>query len=168
LHAVAVVKSGVFGVVRIVQDVYGYEFSTELGLRGPLVALASVTIVYGSLRALHQDDLKRRLAFSTVSQVSYITLGAALAGPISTIGGLVHLVHQGIMKITLFFCAGALAERIKVTRVDQFDGIGRAMPITMVAFTIAALGMIGIPPIAGFVSKWQLGLGGIEDRKGDV
>lgn len=162
LHAVAVVKAGVFGIVRIVYDVYGFDLVQALGVGLPLAVLASVTIVYGSVRALFQVDLKRRLAFSTISQVSYIALGAALAGPISTIGGLVHLVHQGLMKITLFFCAGALAERIKVTRVDQFDGVGRAMPITMIAFTIAALGMIGIPPIAGFVSKWQLGLGGIE------
>src|SRR5690606_8592228 len=161
LHAVAVVKSGVFGVVRIVQDVYGYEFSTELGLRGPLVSLASVTIVYGSLRALHQDDLKRRLAFSTVSQVSYITLGAALAGPVATIGGLVHLVHQGIMKITLFFCAGNLAETLGIHRVSEMDGCGRRMPWTMAAFTIAAFGMIGVPPLAGFVTKWYLGVGAI-------
>lgn len=161
LHAVAVVKSGVFGVVRIVQDVYGYEFSAELGLRGPLVALASLTIVYGSLRALHQDDLKRRLAFSTVSQVSYITLGAALAGPIATIGGLVHLVHQGIMKITLFFCAGNLAETLDIHRVSEMHGCGRRMPWTMAAFTVAAFGMIGVPPLAGFVTKWYLGVGAI-------
>jgi multicomponent Na+:H+ antiporter subunit D len=162
LHAVAVVKAGAFGIVRIIYDVYGFDLVQALDVGLPLAVLASVTIVYGSVRALFQEDLKRRLAFSTVSQVSYIVLGAALAGPASTVGGLVHLVHQGIMKITLFFCAGALAERLGVTRVDQLHGVGRAMPVTMAAFSVAALGMIGVPPVAGFVSKWQLGLGGLQ------
>jgi multicomponent Na+:H+ antiporter subunit D len=162
LHAVAVVKAGAFGIVRIVYDVYGFDLVQALGVGLPLAALASATIVYGSVRALFQADIKRRLAFSTVSQVSYIVLGTALAGPAATAGGLVHLVHQGMMKITLFFCAGALAERIRVTRVDQLDGAGRAMPLTMFAFTIAALGMIGLPPVAGFISKWQLGVGGLQ------
>ncbi|RKZ98004.1 MAG: monovalent cation/H+ antiporter subunit D family protein, partial [Gammaproteobacteria bacterium] len=105
LHAVAVVKAGAFGIVRVVDDVYGVETAADLGVTGPLAVLAGVTIIYGSLRALFQDDLKRRLAFSTVSQVSYIILGIAIAGPVATMGGLVHLVHQGVMKITLFFCA---------------------------------------------------------------
>ncbi|MBN1238589.1 MAG: monovalent cation/H+ antiporter subunit D family protein [Gammaproteobacteria bacterium] len=159
LHAVAVVKAGAFGIVRIVQNVYGVEFSEELGVAGPLAAVASVTIVYGSLRALQQNDLKRRLAFSTVSQVSYIALGVAIAGPIASIGGLVHLVHQGIMKITLFFCAGNFAETLGVHKVDEMRGVGRRMPWTTGAFTVAACGMIGLPPLAGFVSKWYLGLG---------
>ncbi|WP_333587768.1 proton-conducting transporter transmembrane domain-containing protein [Phenylobacterium sp.] len=162
LHAVAVVKAGAFGVIRLLYDVYGLELVQDLGVGLPLAALAAFTILYGSWRALSQGDIKRRLAFSTVSQVSYIILGAALVAPSATLGGLVHLVHQGMMKITLFFCAGALAERAKVTRVDQLDGIGRAMPVTMLAFSIAALGMIGAPPVAGFVSKWQLGVGGLE------
>jgi multicomponent Na+:H+ antiporter subunit D len=162
LHAVAVVKAGAFGIVRVVYDVYGFDQVQTLGVGFVLAIVASMTIVYGSLRALAQHDLKRRLAFSTVSQVSYIVLGAALAGPVATVGGLVHLVHQGLMKITLFFCAGALAERLGVTRVDQLDGTGRAMPLTSFAFAIGALGMIGVPPVAGFVSKWQLGLGALE------
>jgi multicomponent Na+:H+ antiporter subunit D len=162
LHAVAVVKAGAFGIVRIVYDVFGFSLVEEIGVGLPLAIVASVTIIYGSLRALRQNDIKRRLAFSTVSQVSYIVLGASLAGPAATVGGLVHLVHQGLMKITLFFCAGALAERMGVTRVDQLNGAGRAMPLTMFAFSIAALGMIGLPPVAGFVSKWQLGIGGLQ------
>ncbi len=166
LHAVAVVKAGAFGIVRVVYDVYGFERVHELGVGLPLAVLASVTIVWGSLRALAQVDIKRRLAFSTVSQVSYIMLGAAIAGPAATVGGLVHLVHQGLMKITLFFGAGALAERQGITRVDQLDGAGRRMPLTMFAFSIAAIGMIGVPPIAGFVSKWQLGVGGVQ--AGDI
>jgi multicomponent Na+:H+ antiporter subunit D len=113
------------------------------------------------VRALSQDNLKKRLAFSTVSQVSYITLGAGILGPIATIGGVVHLVHQGLMKITLFFCAGNLGETIGVHRVSEMNGVGRRMPLTMAAFTVGALGMIGVPPIAGFVSKWYLGTGGM-------
>ena len=103
----------------------------------------------------------RDRAYSTVSQVSYIVLGVTIVGPLATIGGVVHLVHQGIMKITLFFCAGNLAETLNVRRVSEMAGVGRRMPWTMAAFTLAAFGMIGIPPLAGFVSKWYLGLGGI-------
>lgn len=162
LHAVAVVKAGAFGIVRFVYDVYGIERVADLALGVPLAVLASVTIVYGSARALAETDIKRRLAFSTVSQVSYIVLGASLAGPFATIGGLVHLVHQGLMKITLFFAAGVLAERLGIHAVHQLDGAGRRMPLTMTAFSIAALGMIGVPPVAGFVSKWYLGIGGLQ------
>ncbi len=162
LHAVAVVKAGAFGIVRVVDDVYGVEFAASLGVTGPLAALAAMTIIYGSLRALFQDDLKRRLAFSTVSQVSYIALGIAIVGPIATIGGLVHLVHQGIMKITLFLCAGNLAETLGVHRISEMNGVGRRMPWTMAAFTVGALGMIGVPPLAGFISKWYLGLGALD------
>ncbi|KAA5801640.1 monovalent cation/H+ antiporter subunit D family protein [Alkalicaulis satelles] len=162
LHAVAVVKAGAFGVVRVIYDVYGIETVAALGLGLPLAALASATILYGSLQALRQSDIKKRLAYSTVSQVSYIVLGASLAGPFAVIGGLVHLVHQGLMKITLFFGAGVLAERAGVTDIRQLDGVGRRMPVTMAAFSIAALGMIGVPPVAGFVSKWYLAIGGYQ------
>jgi multicomponent Na+:H+ antiporter subunit D len=161
LHAVAVVKAGVYGIVRVVYDLFGLELTAELNALTPLAVLASVTILYGSLRALTQDELKKRLAFSTVSQVSYIVLGTAIFGPLATIGGLVHLMHQGIMKVTLFFCAGNLSEALGVYHVSKMDGVGRRMPLTMAAFTIAAFGMIGMPPVAGFVSKWYLGLGGV-------
>ncbi|QIB67555.1 monovalent cation/H+ antiporter subunit D family protein [Kineobactrum salinum] len=161
LHAVAVVKAGAFGIVRVVYDIYGIEFSAVLGLLQPLAWLAAFTILYGSLRALYQSDLKRRLAFSTVSQVSYIILGTTLFGPLGTVGGLVHLLHQGIMKITLFFCAGNYAETLGVHRIDELDGAGARMPATSVAFTLAALGMIGLPPLAGFITKWTLGLGAL-------
>lgn len=161
LHAVAVVKAGAFGIVRVVYNVYGIEFAADLGLLVPLAIVACVTILYGSLRALVQDDLKKRLAFSTVSQVSYIIVGVAVFGPIGTIGGLVHLVHQGIMKVTLFFCAGNLAETLGVHHVSEMNGVGRRMPWTMAAFTVAAFGLIGVPPMAGFISKWYLGLGAL-------
>jgi multicomponent Na+:H+ antiporter subunit D len=162
LHAVAVVKAGAFGIVRVVNDVYGTTLTLDLGLALPLMALAVITIVYGSVRALFTDDIKRRLAFSTVSQVSYIVLGVALAGPLGAVGGLVHLVHQGLMKITLFFCAGNFAETLGIHKVGEMKGVGRRMPLTMLCFTIGALGMIGVPPLAGFVSKWYLGLGALE------
>ena len=162
LHAVAVVKAGAFGIVRVIYDVYGITFAWHLGLLGPLAVLAAITILYGSLRALTQTDLKRRLAFSTVSQVSYIALGIALFGPLGTVGALAHLIHQGLMKITLFFCAGNYAETLHISRIDQLDGVGRRMPLTSAAFTIGAFGMIGLPPTAGFISKWYLGLGALD------
>ncbi|HPE79051.1 MAG: proton-conducting transporter membrane subunit [Sedimenticolaceae bacterium] len=162
LHAVAVVKAGAFGIVRVVYDVYGVEFAASLGVLALLGAAAAVTIIYGSVKALSQDNLKKRLAYSTVSQVSYIALGTAILGPLATVGGMVHLVHQGVMKITLFFAAGNYAEALGVHRVSEMDGVGRRMPGTTLAFTIGALGMIGIPPVAGFVSKWYLGLGAAE------
>ncbi|WP_018981340.1 complex I subunit 5 family protein [Salinimonas chungwhensis] len=162
LHAVAVVKAGAFGIVRVVYDIFGIEYARELGLTFYLGVAASITIIYGSVLALRQKDIKKRLAYSTVSQVSYIALGTAIAGPIATIGGLIHLVHQGLMKITLFFCAGILAERLHVTKVHQLDGAGAQLPLPMLAFTVASLGMIGVPPVAGFVSKWYLSNGAIE------
>jgi multicomponent Na+:H+ antiporter subunit D len=162
LHAVAVVKAGAFGVIRVIYDVFGVSRVAELGVGQPLAALASVTIIWGSLRALQQQEIKKRLAFSTVSQVSYIILGAALAGPFSVIGGLAHLVHQGLMKITLFFCAGIFDERAGVRRIEGLNGLGPRMPWTSTCFSLGALGMIGLPPVAGFVSKIYLGLGGLQ------
>ena len=162
LHAVAVVKAGAFGIIRVIHDVYGIELAAELALTGPLAGLAALTIIYGSLQALLQNDLKRRLAFSTVSQVSYVALGIAIAGPVATIGGIVHLVHQGLLKITLFFCAGNLAETLGIHKVTEMRGVGRRMPWTMAAFTLGAFGMIGVPPMAGFFSKWFLGSGGLD------
>lgn len=162
LHAVAVVKAGAFGIVRVVYDVFGVELTAALNLAQPLVWLACFTILYGSVRALFQTDLKRRLAFSTVSQVSYVTLGVALLGPIAAVGGLVHLVHQGLMKVTLFYCAGNFAETLHIHKVREMNGVGKRMPLTMTAFTVGALGMIGVPPVAGFISKWYLGLGALE------
>ncbi len=162
LHAVAVVKAGAFGVIRVIYDVFGPERVAALGVGVPLAVVASVTILWGSIRALQQDEIKKRLAFSTVSQVSYIVLAAALASPAALVGGLAHLVHQGLMKITLFFCAGIYDERAGVKRIDGLDGMGRRMPWTSVAFSVGALGMIGLPPLAGFVSKLYLGLGGLE------
>jgi len=162
LHAVAVVKAGAFGIVRLVYDVFGIETSAQMNLLTPLAIFAAFTIIYGSIRALFQDDFKKRLAYSTVSQLSYIALGVAITGILSTTGAVVHLVHQGIMKITMFFAAGNVAETYGYKKISQLNGIGRRMPLTMGAFTIAVFGMIGLPPVAGFVSKWYLGLGAVE------
>lgn len=159
LHAVAVVKAGAFGLVRLVQDVFGFELSEALGMNSVLMVLASATVIYGSVLALRQSDLKRRLAYSTVSQVSYVALGVATGGTLATIGGLVHLVHQGLTKITLFFCAGNYAEGLGIHNIQELDGMGRRMPVTSVCFTVGALGMMGMPPMAGFISKWYLGSG---------
>lgn len=162
LHAVAVVKAGVFGIVRVVDDVFGIQVADRLGVLTPLLVVACLTILYGSYQALRQDDLKRRLAFSTVSQVSYVVVGITLFSLAGTAGGVVHLVHQGIMKITLFFCAGLFAETAGISRISQMSGLGRRMPWASSAFTVGAFGMIGLPPTAGFVTKWLLGLGALE------
>lgn len=153
LHAVAVVKAGAFGIIRVIYEVFGVEFAHSLGLLAPLAAIAGVTILWGSVRALMQDDLKKRLAYSTVSQVSYIVLGVAMFGPVATVGGVVHLIHQGLMKITMFFCAGNYGETLGIRRISQLDGAGRRMPLTTLAFTIAMLSMMAIPMTAGAVSK---------------
>jgi multicomponent Na+:H+ antiporter subunit D len=162
LHAVAVVKAGAFGIVRLVYDVFGIGIAKQMNFLTPLAVFAAFTIIYGSLRALFQDDFKKRLAYSTVSQLSYIALGVAIPGILSSTGAIVHLVHQGIMKITMFFAAGNVAETYGYKNISQLNGIGRRMPLTMGAFTIAVFGMIGLPPVAGFVSKWYLGLGAVE------
>ncbi len=159
LHAVAVVKAGAFGLVRLVEDIYGPGLVGELGLSLPLAVAAGFTIVYGSVLALFQADIKKRLAYSTVSQVSYIALGVAVGGPLATIGGIVHLVHQGLMKIVLFFCAGIYGNLLGIKRIQDLDGVGQRLPWTSACFTVGALGMIGLPPIAGFISKWYLGAG---------
>src|SRR3989339_610618 len=159
LHAVAVVKSGVFGVVRVVGFVFGPELMRQFGLNTLLAIFAGATIILASLLAFRQDNLKHRLADSTVGHLSYIVLGAALLSPASLIGGLLHIANHATMKITLFFCAGALYVKHHKEKISELDGIGRAMPWTMGAFTVGAIGLAGVPPINGFVSKWQPGLG---------
>ena len=162
LHAVAVVKGGAFGLMRLVFDVYGIEVTLRQGLAQALTVVAAVSIIYGSLRALTQKNLKRLLAYSTVSQLSLIALGITLDSPVAVAGGVVHLVHQGLMKITLFFAAGNLAETLGVHEIREMKGVGRRMPWTMAAFTLCAFGMIGAPPLAGFITKWYLGIGAID------
>ncbi|MFP4627832.1 MAG: proton-conducting transporter membrane subunit [Halobacteriales archaeon] len=166
LHAVAVVKSGVFGIARVVLDVYGLEVVGALDAALPLAAMAAFTIVAASVVALRQDNLKRRLAYSTVSQLSYIVLGLAVAAAggakLAVIGGLLHIPAHGFMKLTLFLCAGAIHVETHTDDVSEMAGIGRRMPLTMAAFAVAAAGMAGMPLVAGFVSKLYLLLGTLE------
>jgi formate hydrogenlyase subunit 3/multisubunit Na+/H+ antiporter MnhD subunit len=162
LHAVAVVKSGVFGIARLVLEVFGPDLVADLGVGLPLAAVAAFTILASSLIALRQDHLKRRLAYSTVSQLSYIVLGLALLGPTAIKGGLLHIPAHAFMKLTLFFCAGFIHVETHTDYISEMDGIGKRMPLTMAAFAVAAAGMAGIPLVAGFVSKWFLLIGAVE------
>jgi multicomponent Na+:H+ antiporter subunit D len=162
LHAVAVVKSGVFGIVRVVGFVFGPELMASAGLDVVLATVAGATILLASLIALRQDNLKKRLAYSTVGHLSYIALGAALLTPAGFTGGLLHMAAHALMKITLFMCAGAIYVHMHKTEISQLDGMGRAMPWTFGAFAVGALGLAGIPPINGFLSKYYLGLGAVE------
>ncbi|MDH5020724.1 proton-conducting transporter transmembrane domain-containing protein [Halobacterium rubrum] len=167
LHAVAVVKSGVFGIARVLLDVFGVDLVAALGVGTVLAAVAAFTLVVASVIALRQDNLKRRLAFSTVSQLSYIVLGlsvGAAAAPgeatkWALVGGLLHIPAHAFMKLTLFFCAGALHVETHTDDISNMAGIGKRMPLTMGAFAVAAAGMAGIPIVAGFVSKYFLLLG---------
>jgi len=154
LHAVAVVKAGVFSVVKIL--VYVFGLTALDGNTDWLVAVASFTIVAASVVALRADNLKRRLAYSTVSQLSYVVLATALLAPLSVAGAVFHIAAHALGKITLFFAAGSIYTAAHKTEVSQLDGIGRRMPWTMGAFAIGALSMIGLPPAAGFVSKWYM------------
>ncbi len=156
LHAVAVVKAGVFSVVKVIVYVFGIENIAGLASVAWLPVVAGVTILGASVVALRSDNLKRRLAYSTISQLSYVILAAALLTPLSVIGAALHIAAHAVSKITLFFAAGAIYTASHKTEVSQLDGIGRRMPLTMTAFTIGALSLIGIPPAAGFVSKWYI------------
>jgi multicomponent Na+:H+ antiporter subunit D len=164
LHAVAVVKTGVFVVVKVVLHIFGINLLTQLGLGTALAYFASFTIIVASIIALRQDNLKARLAYSTVSQLSYVILGVALLTPSGITGSIMHIVIHAFGKITLFFAAGAIYVAAHKTKVSELDGIGRAMPFTMAAFSITALSMIGMPPLAGFISKWYLVLGSLEAK----
>ncbi len=162
LHAVAVVKAGAFGCVRIVGFVFGVDLIGELGLANILAFAAGATILIASMRALGENHLKRRLAYSTVSQLSYIVLGAALGSLHALVGAIFHIAAHGFMKITLFFCAGSIYTKTHKEYIDDLRGLGREMPVTFGAFTLSALGLAGMPLFAGFISKWNLGLGALE------
>jgi len=162
LHAVAVVKAGVFSVLKIVVYVFGLD--TLRGAPGVelLLYAAGFTVVAASVVALRQDNLKRRLAYSTIGQLSYVVLGAAILAPLSVVGAALHIAVHALGKITLFFAAGAIYTASKKTEISQLDGIGWRMPWTMGAFAIGALSMIGVPPAAGFLSKWYITMGAIQ------
>ncbi len=156
LHAVAVVKAGVFGCIRIIGFVFGPVLLADISAAAVITALCGVTIIVGSLLALRQDQLKRRLAYSTIVQLSFIVLGALLMTPLAMTGSVLHLVNHGLAKITLFLCAGAIIATNHVERISQMKGLAHRMPWTFGAFTVASLGLIGVPAFCGFVSKFYL------------
>ncbi len=162
LHAVAVVKVGAFSVLRVVTGVFGINLLTNLHLGTVVCYLAAFTVLTASLIALSQDGLKRRLAFSTIGQLSYIVLGIALLSPKGMIGGMTHIAMHAFGKITLFFCAGAIFVATGKKNISEMVGIGKRMPVTMIAFFIGSLSVIGLPPTGGFFSKWYLVLGTIQ------
>jgi multicomponent Na+:H+ antiporter subunit D len=165
LHAVAVVKAGVFTVLKVVIYIFGIDFLAEVPATQWLMYVAAATILLAALVALRQDNLKLRLAWSTISQLSYIVLCTLLITPLGIVGGGLHIVMHAFAKITLFFCAGAILVTTHKTRISEMNGIGRRMPWTMAAFTVGALSMIGIPPTAGFISKWYILLGAINAQQ---
>ena len=162
LHAVAVVKVGVFSVFRVITGIFGTDLLLSMHLGTLLCYIAAFTILTASLVALSQDGLKRRLAFSTIGQLSYIVLGASLLSPKALTGGLAHIAMHAFGKITLFFCAGAIFVATGKKYISEMVGIGRRMPVTMTAFLIGSLSVIGLPPTGGFISKWFLVLGTLE------
>ena len=162
LHAVAVVKTGVFTVLRVIFFVFGTDLMLDIGVDVFIITFTSVTIIASSIIALSMDNLKARLAFSTISQLSYIILGAALLTPSAMVGGIIHITNHAFSKITLFFCAGSIYVSSHKTEVSQLSGIGKKMPWTMAAFALATLSMIGVPPASGFITKWYLVIGSLE------
>jgi multicomponent Na+:H+ antiporter subunit D len=162
LHAVAVVKAGVFAITKVVVYIFGLDTLKQTGANDWLIAVASLSLLIASLVALSRDNLKARLAYSTVSQLAYVVLGAALATTTSVIGSGLQIVMHAAGKITLFFCAGAIYTAHHLTEVSQMTGIGRKMPITMLAFLLGSLSIIGLPPFGGAWSKWTLALGALE------
>jgi multicomponent Na+:H+ antiporter subunit D len=162
LHAVAVVKVGVFSTVRVMLYVFGVDLMGSLHLGLPTAYFVSITILVGSIVALSKDNLKARLAYSTVSQLSYVILGVALLNPTGVSGGLFHIAAHAFSKITLFFCAGAIYVTTHKKNISEMGGLGRQMPWTFGAFALAALSMIGVPPVAGFTSKLYLLVGSLD------
>ena len=162
LHAVAVVKVGVFCVYRVYADLFGTEVLLKLNGEDWMIAIACATILISSLIALSQDNLKRRLAFSTIGQLGYVVLGATLATEQGMGGSVLHIAMHACGKITLFFCAGAIFVATGKKYVSELRGLGRKMPITMGAFMIGSLSVIGLPPLGGFVSKWYLAMGALD------
>src|SRR5205823_3912934 len=162
LHAVAVVKTGVFSTLRVFLFIFGLNAMRELGADQLALVAASVTILVASLLALGHDNLKARLALSTVSQLSYIILGAALLNSRGVTGGVAHITNHAVSKITLFFCAGSIYVSTHKTEISQLSGLARRMPWTMAAFSLSSLSIVGIPLTSGFVSKWYLALGTVD------
>lgn len=165
LHAVAVVKAGVFSILKVVVYVFGIETLSQSGTAGWLLYAAGGTVLIASFVALRQDNLKKRLAYSTVSQLSYVILAAAILTPISAVGAAMHIAAHAVSKITLFFAAGSIYTAAHYTEISQLNGIGRRMPWTMAAFAVGAISMIGVPPTAGFLGKWFMFVGALDTEQ---
>lgn len=164
LHAVAVVKTGAFSIARILLNIYGKTGILALGIQDVILFLAGFTIIMGSLIALTRDDFKARLAFSTVSQLSYIVFGVALMHPLSVLGGILHITAHAFSKITLFFCAGSVYVSTHYTKISQLDGLAKKLPITFFSFFLATLSMVGVPGFIGFWSKFNIIIGCIQNN----
>ncbi|AJF05347.1 monovalent cation/H+ antiporter subunit D family protein [Geoalkalibacter subterraneus] len=162
LHGVAVVKVGVFSILRVIYHILGPEQLGKFDLGAVITTLAAITILVASLIALTQDNLKRRLAYSTVGQLSYMVLGAGMLSASGMLGGTLHIAMHAFGKITLFFCAGAIYVAHRKKYISQMDGLGRQMPVTYLAFLLGSMSIIGLPPLGGFISKWHLLLGAVE------
>lgn len=162
LHAVAVVKAGVFTVLKVTLYIFGIDLLATTGASEWLIYMATATILIASIIAMSKDNLKARLAYSTVSQLAYIVLGAMLASSLGIIGSGMHIAMHAFGKITLFFCAGAILVATHKSDISQMRGLGRTMPLTMMAFLIGSLSIIGLPPMGGLWSKWFLVMGTLE------
>ncbi len=165
LHAVAVVKAGVFTILKVVIYIFGIDNLTEIATADVMLYIGAATVLLSSCVAMTKDNLKARLAYSTVSQLSYIVVGALLASSIAAAGATLHIVTHAVGKITLFFCAGAIMVAAHKKNISDMVGLGRKMPLTMIAFAVGALSIIGLPPMAGTWSKWYLVVGALESDK---
>jgi multicomponent Na+:H+ antiporter subunit D len=165
LHAVAIVKTGIFGILRVMFYLYGVDTLRELGVANILAVVVAFTIIIASILAIRQTKLKSRLAYSTIGQLGYITLGATMLSPYGLTGGVVHIINHAVLKIVLFFCAGAIITQTGAKYLDQLNGIGKRMPYTMFFFSLASIGLIGVLPMAGYVSKLYLLAGSLQAGK---
>lgn len=165
LHAVAVVKAGVFCILKVVIYIFGLDELKDLATTDIMLYIGAATILLSSCIAMTKDNLKARLAYSTISQLSYIVVGALLASSIASAGAALHIATHAVGKITLFFCAGAIMVACHKKNISDMGGLGRQMPITMTAFFIGAISIIGLPPMAGTWSKWYLVIGALEADK---
>ena len=163
LHAVAVVKAGAFAVIRVTYYSFGTEFLRGTWAQNVLIVFVIFTIVYGCSRALKETHFKRRLAYSTMSNLSYILFGVVLMSPAGLVGALSHMIFHAVMKISSFFCAGAVICKTEKNYIHELDGLGRKMPVVFTVFTISGLALMGVPGLPGFISKWNLAKAAVLD-----
>lgn len=162
LHAVAVVKAGAFSVIRLTYYCYGADFLRDTWAQKVAMSATIITIVFASSMAVRQQHFKKRLAYSTISNLSYILFGVTMMSPLGLVAALTHLVFHAVMKICSFFCAGAAMHQSGKSYINEMEGMGRKMPKTFACFTIASFALVGTPPLSGFISKWNLGRGALE------